>query len=91
MNPIRKREDQFVETEVDGEVVVMNTATGHFYALEASGLAIWRAINGVADRDTILAQLALTYGESEAAIAAEVDTFLDHLDSAGLIARSETS
>lgn len=88
MTTIRKREDQFVETEVDGEVVVMNTATGNFYALEASGLAIWRAIDGTAGREAIVADLAREYGESESAIAADVDAFLEHLDGAGLIKRT---
>lgn len=88
MTPIRKREDQFVETEVDGEVVVMNTATGNFYSLEASGLAVWRAIDGAAGRDEIVAGLAREYGESESAIATDIDAFLDHLDDAGLIART---
>lgn len=89
MTMIRKREDQFVETEVDGEVVVMNTATGNFFALEASGLAIWRAIDGAAGRDEIVAGLAHDYGESESAIAADVDAFLDRLNDAGLITRDK--
>ena len=43
---IRKAIGKFVETELDGEVVVMNVDTGRFHVLKETGLAVWRLIDG---------------------------------------------
>lgn len=85
MTMIRKCDGQFVETEVDGEVVLMNTATGTFYSLEDSGLAIWKSINGQRGRDAIVDALAADFDADRSAIADDVDAFLATLAGAGLI------
>ncbi|WP_066559632.1 PqqD family protein [Croceicoccus bisphenolivorans] len=85
MTTITKCEGSFVETEVDGELVLMNTATGNFYSLEDSGLAIWRTIDGNRGRADIVNTLAREFDETPEAIAADVDAFLASLADAGLI------
>lgn len=85
MTIIRKCNGQFVETEVDGEVVLMNTASGTFYSLEDSGLAIWKTIDGQRGRDAIVDTLAADFATDRSAIADDVDAFLATLTGAGLI------
>lgn len=85
MTAIRKSEGRFVETEVDGEVVIMNLDTGNFFALEETGLAIWRLIDGNIDRESLVARLAEQFGETADAIREEIYAFLQSLKDAGLI------
>lgn len=83
--PIAKMQDRFVETEVDGEIVLMNTENGRFYALDGSALAIWRTIDGCRTRDAIIAELAAEFDETPEGIASDIDDFLDLLREAGLV------
>ncbi|WP_144096685.1 PqqD family protein [Croceicoccus sediminis] len=82
---ISKCEARFVETEVDGEVVLMNIDSGLFYSLDGTALAIWRAIDGTRDEAAIVAVLAPGFDESEAQIAAHVREFIASLADAGLV------
>ena len=85
MTIYRKCEGRFVETEVDGELVLMNMATGHFFALEESALAIWRAIDGQRDLAAIVVDVAEQYGTDAATVASDSGEFLADLVQAGLI------
>ncbi|MBS7669492.1 PqqD family protein [Croceicoccus gelatinilyticus] len=82
---ISKCEGSFVETEVDGEVVLMNVESGLFYSLEGTGLAIWQAIDGTRDEADIVALLSPRFDESEAQIAEHVSQFVATLAGAGLV------
>lgn len=84
---LKKRGDRFVETQVDGEVVIMDLASGDFFSLRDSALEIWRLVDGSRDRDAILAALSDDYGVAVTSLADDVDAFLDQAVSAGLIAR----
>lgn len=75
----------FVETEVDGEVVLMRLADGDFFALDGTGLAIWQAIDGTRDRAQIMALLAERFDVPKAMLAADLDHFLAELAGAGLV------
>ncbi|MDR7100881.1 HPr-rel-A system PqqD family peptide chaperone [Croceicoccus sp. BE223] len=85
MTIYRKCEGRYVETEVDGELVLMNTATGRFFALEDSALAIWRAIDGNRDLATIADELAERFGTDAATVASDSGEFLADLVAAGLV------
>ncbi|RVQ67062.1 PqqD family protein [Croceicoccus ponticola] len=85
MTIISKCEGRYVETEVDGELVLMNTATGRFYALETSALAIWRSIDGQSSRAQIAAALAREFNVAEETVATDMAAFLADLTDAGLI------
>ena len=85
MTAIRKTDNRFVETEVDGELVLMNTDSGTFYSLDGTGLAIWRAIDGTRNRDTIVSTLAADFDAPVETIAPDVDAFLSTLREAGLL------
>lgn len=85
MTIYRKCEGRYVETEVDGELVLMNTATGRFFALEDSALAIWRAIDGERDVAAIADDMAGKFGTDAATVAGDSGEFLAALVEAGLI------
>lgn len=85
MTIYQKCEGRYVETEVDGELVLMNMATGRFFALEDSGLAIWRAIDGERDVAAIAAELAGQFGTDAATVVSDSDEFLANLVEAGLV------
>jgi hypothetical protein len=59
--------------------------------LEGTALAIWRAIDGVRDRDGIVARVAAAYGVEEAGVGADIDAFLDELERLGLIDSASSS
>lgn len=87
MSAIIKAAERFVETEIDGEIVLMRLADGDFYSLRDSGRAIWQAIDGLRDRDALLAALAADYEAPRAQLATDLDAFLADLRDAGLLAR----
>lgn len=83
---IVKLSDNFTETEIDGEVVVMMLDTGEFYSMTGTGCDIWRMIDGSRDRDAVVAGLAGEFDADPAAIGVDVDSYLAMLREAGLVA-----
>lgn len=80
-----KRTDRFVETEIDGEAVVMELETGDFFSLSGSALSIWQMIDGTRDRASLLAAVAAEYGASAGEVASDVDEFVADLVAAQLV------
>ena len=82
---VNKLADRFSETAIDDEIVVMNLESGDFFSLTGTARAIWLLIDGARSPIELRAALAREYGIGEDDIAADVDTFLAELGSAGLI------
>ena len=80
-----KRADRFVETEIDGEMVVMELETGDFFSLSGSALAIWQLIDGTRDRASLAAAVAAEYQLTESQLAGEIDAFVADLKAAKLV------
>lgn len=80
-----KRADRFVETEIDGEMVVMELETGDFFSLSGSALSIWQLIDGTRDRASLAAAVAAEYQIAEAQLAGEIDAFVAELKAAKLV------
>lgn len=78
--------DRFIETEIDGEAVLMDLDSGDFFALAGTALAVWQKIDGAASRDAIVAALAAEYGAETDEVASDVDQFLDDLTQLGFLA-----
>jgi hypothetical protein len=85
---IRKAIGKFVETELDGEVVVMNVDTGRFHVLKETGLAIWRLIDGERTLAAIQSELIARYAVEEARCRTETAKFVELLSGAGLVERT---
>lgn len=85
---ILKRSDQFNQSTIDDEIVVMSLATGTFFSLSGTGRSIWELLDDHVNRARLLTALAQTYGQDEIAIAPELDEFVASLSAAGLVACS---
>lgn len=83
--PLTKTAGTFTETAIEDEVVVMHLASGEFFSLTGSAATIWTLIDGTRSRTEVLAALIAEFGEDEARIAADLDTFLAQLRAAGLV------
>ena len=81
----RKSTGKFAESEVDGELVLMNIDTGHFHALKGTGLAIWRLVDGKRTLAAIQAELQRDYDVDEARCRSESAQFLASLKAAGFV------
>lgn len=81
----RKNIGQFLETEIDGEAVLMKVDTGQFNALKETGMAIWQAIDGHRDPAAIAALLAERYDIAPEVCATDIHAFLSELEQAGFV------
>lgn len=84
-NTLRKSPEAFLETAVDGEVVLLDMAGGNFFSLTGTAAQIWPLIDGTRDRDALLRDLAATYRVEAQAIADDLDMFLAQLSEAGFV------
>lgn len=82
---ITKRKEQYSETAIDDEIVVMSLDSGTFFSLTGTGRAIWELLEAQNERARLLAALAEAYAVDEAAIAGEFDAFIASLSEAGLV------
>jgi hypothetical protein len=63
---------------IDGEVVIINMATGTYYSLLGTASAIWQNIAAGTTRDQLLARF-------DASVQDEVSAFLQELEHDGLV------
>ncbi|AKM08954.1 PqqD family protein [Croceicoccus naphthovorans] len=82
---LNKCPDRFVETEIDGEALIMDLSSGDFLSLAGTGLSVWRMIDGTRNSAAIAAELAREYDAPEPEIAADVSALIADLRDAGLI------
>ena len=80
-----KATKHFVETELDGEAVIMNVDSGRFHALKDTGFAIWRLIDGKRSIAAIQAELVKIYDVDEERCRAECERFFASLKHAGFV------
>jgi len=80
-----KTPEHFVETEIDGEAVIMNVDSGRFHALRDTGLAIWRLIDGRRSIAAIQAELLKTFDVEEERCRSECEKFFASLKRAGFV------
>ncbi|MEM7057782.1 MAG: PqqD family protein [Pseudomonadota bacterium] len=81
----QKVADSFVETELDGELVLLNLESGKFHALKDTGLAIWRLIDGVNDVEAIQRIIKSQYDVDDTTCRDKVTSFLGSLTAAGFV------
>lgn len=65
IDTVPQKEDNFVETEIDGERIVMHVENGEFFVFNVTSDAIWSAIDGRASLGDICKTLAENF-ETEA-------------------------
>ena len=85
---VRRTLDEFVETEVDGELVFMNLGKGVFYSLEETAIRTWQLIDegGAWTTAGALAEvLCREFEVDEDACLRDLAVMLDELEAAGLV------
>ncbi|GAB5447459.1 PqqD family protein [Gymnodinialimonas sp.] len=82
---IEKAADAFLETELDGELVLLNLQNGSFHAIKDTGLAIWRLIDGQRDAVAIQQEIASRYNVDDETCRTKVNQFLKTLADAGFV------
>lgn len=88
MNRTRRLEVQrpdVVHQTIDGEVVIINLATGTYYSLRAVGAEIWQLLERGATLDDVVAVLERRYDASKEAVVSAVDELVTTLADEGLL------
>ena len=86
MAVLKKLKDNFVATQVDDEILIVDLDGGELFSLSGTGRAVWEAIDGKRDADAITALLAARYDADETVIAGDVRALIASLREAALIA-----
>lgn len=81
----RKFDANFAETDVDDETLLIDMDGGLLFSLTGTGQAVWKAIDGTADRDALVRLMMQRYRGEAAAIGADVDRLLHDFAAARLI------
>jgi hypothetical protein len=64
---------------IDGEAVIMNLTTGHYFSTQGSGATAWEAISAGASRSEIAAALQCRYAVAADEVVQAVNTFVADL------------
>ena len=82
---IRKNEDNFVETDVDGERLIMRVDEGYFYTLNPTGDAFWSGIDTEPAVDRLYAKIAKDFSVDPAICTPDLDELLADLEKNALV------
>jgi hypothetical protein len=69
---------------VDGEAILLDTATGYHFSLDPIGTEIWQSLQASESIDDIVARIARTYAVDTKVVRADVAEFVNELQSARL-------
>jgi Coenzyme PQQ synthesis protein D (PqqD) len=84
--PIRR--EGVSETEIDGELVLLDTSTGALHVLNRIGTAVWAELDGQRDVEAIIADLSDAAGADVERVREDVMDFLGQLGKGGLLAET---
>lgn len=82
---LRLRVERLEFVDVEGELVVLDTRRSLYYSVNESGGRLWAALRAGTNRSELRQILMDTHGLSEEKATADLTTFLEQLDSAGLL------
>ena len=74
-----KRSENFVDTEIDGDIVMMDTESGGYFALGLVASEIWRYIESPKKYDDIIDFLLKKYKVSEEQCKKETLEFINEM------------
>ena len=86
MTVLRKLTANFVETEIDDEVLLVDLDGGELFSLSGTARATWKLIDGERSLTAIVDALEDEFAAPAEIIARDVDALVQELDSAALIA-----
>lgn len=79
------RHPDILGAEVDGAMVLMSAARGHYYGLDRIASDVWRRIEQPVPIGTLIASLAGAYHGDPVRIAADVEELLHMIRDQGLV------
>ena len=82
---VKKIAGEFVETEIDGELILMHIDTGRFFGMKETSLAIWKLLDEYEDTHDITSALLKLYNTSEVDCVNEVRKFIFDVDRNGFV------
>jgi len=85
MTALRKLAANFVETEVDDEVLIVDLDGGELFSLRGTARHAWRLIDGQRSLPQIVALLAEEYDAPQDRIAGDTAALIGDLTDAALI------
>ncbi len=80
---LKKSPQNFLATELDGELILVHGRSGAFYSIKDSGLEIWRALDATDDLDDVVDSLCETFDVEKDQCRKEVRAFSHDLVEAG--------
>ncbi len=83
MTRLAKLEQNFLASEVDGEVILVHGESGAFFAMKDVALAIWHLLDEEANLERISQRLQQEYDVGAEQCRASVDRFASQLVEAG--------
>jgi hypothetical protein len=79
------RTDQFVETEIEGEIVLMNHESGKFYTMAGTAARTWQLIqDGIRLKDIVVA-LSREYEVKPQRCLEDIQSVIGDLERGGLV------
>ena len=82
---VNKIAGEFVETEIDGESILMHINTGSFFGMKDTSLVIWKLLDKYEDTDDITSALLELYSASREDCENDVKKFILDIDRAGFV------
>lgn len=87
MAVVRKLTQNFIATQVDGEILIVDLDRGELYSLTGSAKAVWEAIDGTRSDAEIAALMADMFQGDEQAIASDLEALVGEFEKAALVER----
>lgn len=75
--------------ELDGEVLVLDLKSSHYFGLTGSGARIWQLVEAGDDGHAVVQTLTREFDADEAQLVADVSRFLTDLVARGLLVTRE--
>jgi len=80
---------KIISETIDGETIIINLDSGHYFSLNMTGGEIWNGILARRSTTEIIQGLSSGYTWDETTVATSVREFLDNLQREGLISPAE--
>ena len=89
MAAIRKCTGNFVATQVDDEILIVDLEGCELFSLTGTAKAVWQAIDGQRSEEEIARQMAQLYEADPQVISGDVAGLLGQFEDAALIERGQ--
>ncbi|HEY3812802.1 MAG TPA: PqqD family protein [Caulobacteraceae bacterium] len=74
-----------VSEVIDGEAIIMDLRSGHYFSADGSGALVWQAVADGCGRAAILAWATEAFDAEPERVSADIDAFLAQLTEHGLV------